>query len=161
MLSYVYDQYAGALYGAVMRIVQSEVFAEEVLQDTFIKIWKNIHQYDRTKGRFFTWMMRIARNEAIDKLRSAEAKRQSKTTSIDDHVYKVDQNHKAEIKIDDIGIKDLLDQLSASDRKILDLIYFKGYTHVQASEILDMPLGTVKTRLRLGIGQLRRILVDK
>jgi len=161
MLTYLYDQYGGALYGVAIRIVGSDVFAEEVLQDAFVKIWKNVDQYDEGKGRLFTWMMRIVRNEAIDKRRSAEVNRMAKTGSIDENVYTIDQVNQTEIKVDDIGIKDLLRNLNEEDQKILDLIYFQGYTHVQAAELLDMPLGTVKTKLRKGISKLREILVKR
>ena len=67
---YLYDHYSGALYGIILRIVQSKEYTEEVIQDVFVKIWNSIHQYDASKGRFYTWILNIARNTAIDYLKS-------------------------------------------------------------------------------------------
>ena len=66
----MYDNYSGALYGVIFRIVQSKEYTEEIIQDVFVKIWNSVHQYDSQKGRFYTWMINIARNTAIDYLKS-------------------------------------------------------------------------------------------
>ena len=157
-LAYLYDHYSTSLYGVVHRIVQNDKAAEEVLQDTFIKIWNNIESYDAQKGRLFTWMLNIARNLAIDKTRSKEFSHISKTDSIDTSVPIVSSEMYVEQQIRDHGLIDLLKHLSPEQQMIVHLIYFKGYTHSEVAKEFDIPLGTVKTRLRAALIKLRKIL---
>jgi RNA polymerase sigma factor (sigma-70 family) len=147
----LYKMYSPALMGIIKRIVKFDEIAEDVLQDTFIKIWKSFQLYDPIKGRLFTWMANLARNTAIDQLRSRAGINSAKTTplAIIDHQSCFQPN------IDAIGIKNLLIFLKTDQKLIIDMIYFQGYTHVQTSEILNMPLGTVKTKIRLSILSLR------
>ena len=86
-MAYLYDKYSAALLGVASRIIKDDDISEEVLQDVFMKIWNKIDQYDASRGRFFTWMMNLTRNAAIDKLRSKEISRSSKTDSMDDYVW--------------------------------------------------------------------------
>ncbi|MEM8965952.1 MAG: sigma-70 family RNA polymerase sigma factor [Bacteroidota bacterium] len=157
-LEYLYDHYNEALYGVVFRIVQQEKIAEEVLQDTFLKIWNNIATYDSGKGRLFTWMLNIARNLAIDKVRSKEFSYKSKTDSLENTVSTTSPDMYVEQRIKDHGLVNLLQHLSSEQQMIVDLIYFKGYTHLEIAKEFDIPLGTVKTRLRSALGKLRKIL---
>ncbi len=140
------------------RIVQHEKAAEEVLQDTFIKIWDNIESYDAKKGRLFTWMLNIARNLAIDKTRSKEFSHNRKTDSINTSVPIVSSDMQVEQQIRDHGLINLLQHLSPEQKIIVHLIYFKGYTHSEVAKEFDIPLGTVKTRLRAALIKLRKIL---
>jgi len=157
----LYDRYAGAIYGMVMRIVKKPEFAEEIVQDTFVKVWNNIESYDRTKGKFFTWIYNIARNEAIDKRRSKENKALEKTKSMDANVYSVESSNYSETKIEDIGVKQLLDHLDEESKMILDLVYFQGYTHQETADETGTPLGTIKTKVRRGLIKLREVLANK
>ncbi len=157
-LAYLYDHYAPALYGVIKRIVKTDSIAEEVLQDAFVKIWDKIHYYDAKKGKFFTWMLNISRNLAIDKSRSKEFTRKSKTDSIENNVSLITPETYVEQKIKDTGLRDLLHHLSPEQQMIINLIYFEGYTHTEVSDEYDIPLGTVKTRLRSALIKLRKLL---
>ena len=157
-LSYLYDHYSGALYGVIHRILQHEDIAEEVLQDIFIKIWDRIDQYDASKGKLFTWMLNIARNQAIDKTRSKEISKEKKTKDIDTLVHTVDRQEYQEQQIDGIGVQEILKVLTEEQRFVVEHLYFKGYTQSELAEESGIPLGTVKTRLRTAMQQLRIIV---
>lgn len=150
----LYDQYSAALYGVIKRMISQDDLAAEALQDTFLKIWKKIDQYDPEKGRLFTWMINIARNTAIDKLRSADMNWQNKSESAESLVYmKVHQPD-----TDHIGVRDLLNQLNEDQRELFNKIYFGGYTQSEVAEEMNIPLGTVKTRVRNGLLAIRKYL---
>lgn len=155
-LSYLYDKYGAALFGTAERIIQNEEVTSEVVQDIFMKIWTKIDQYDPKKGRFFTWMLNMTRNAAIDKVRSKEINRSAKTDSIDDYVYTIDSQNKTELSIDSIGVKELMNDLVEEQRFILLKVYFEGFTHSEIADEFDIPLGTVKTRLRSALKHLRK-----
>ncbi len=157
-LGYLFDQYGGALLGVAKRIVGTKERAEEVLKDAFLKVWKNIEKFDSEKGRLFTWMLQITRNEAIDKRRSRISKEDEKTSSLDLHVYKLEEKDFEEMKIGDIGLRNVIAGLEDDAQEILNLIYFKGYTHKDVADQTGMPLGTVKTKLRRAILELRKVL---
>ena len=158
-LEYLYDHFSQALYGIILRIVGSENIAQEVLQDVILKVWNNIGSYDSKKGRLFTWLLNLARNQAIDKLRSKDIQRQIKTDRLGNTVYILDQvKSEYPIKEDDIGIKELLERLVPEQRIVVELVYFRGYTQSEISKEFDIPLGTVKTRLRYALIALRKIL---
>jgi RNA polymerase sigma-70 factor (ECF subfamily) len=153
----LYEAYGGALYHLILKVVRREELGTEVLQDVLLKIWQNIETYDATKSRFFTWMARIARNAAIDARRSKRFKRDSQTDTLPDYVNNSDLLAEHE-RTDTIGLRDLLDHLDEQHRKIIDLLYFQEYSQSEAAKALDMPLGTVKTRARRAIKQLREYL---
>lgn len=155
---YLYDHYSAAIYGSIFRIVESEDVAKEVLQDAFMKYWDKIDQYDPSRGRFFTWMVNISRNLAIDKLRSKEMKKVGKTDTIETYVSGIERDNLDHLNIDGIGLKETLTSLRDEERFILEMVYFKGYTQSEISEEFDIPLGTVKTRLRMGLKNLRNVL---
>ncbi|WP_311316230.1 RNA polymerase sigma factor [Roseivirga seohaensis] len=154
-LSYLYDKYGAALYGAVQRIVQDEDVTAEVVQDIFLKIWNKIGMYDPQKGRLFTWMLNLSRNAAIDKIRSKEIKRSAKTDSIDEYVYTIDRQNSTETSVDGIGVRALMDALVEEQRFVLLKVYFEGFSHSEIADEYDIPLGTVKSRLRSALKHLR------
>src|SRR5688500_1509954 len=127
-LDYLYDRYAGALYGIIKRILQKDEQAEELLQDAFLKIWDKIDSYDAAKGRLFTWMLNVARNMAIDKTRSREISKESKTAGLENLVGKVDVRDSFEQPIDAIGVAESLTALPEDQRFIVEYLYLKGYT---------------------------------
>lgn len=149
----LYDNYSSALYGVIHRIVQNDEIAEDVLQETFLKIWNNFPQYDSSKGRLFTWMVNVCRNLAIDKVRSKEFVNQNKNQSIDNAVSISD--HKNSYDPDLIGVRDIVKKLEPEYKQIIDLLFFEGYSQSEAAEKLNIPLGTVKTRSRAAIQRLR------
>lgn len=148
--------YSGSLYGVIYRIVQHEEIAEDLLQDTFVKIWNSFPLYDPAKGRLFTWMVNLARNLSIDKIRSRDFRNNSKNQDLENTVNVIDEQRSTEINPDLIGVKELVKLLKPEQKSVLDLVYFRGYTHVEASEELGIPLGTVKTRMRMAIITLRK-----
>lgn len=154
----MYDHYAAALLGVIARILKKEELAEEVLQDVFLKIWDRIDSYDAEKGRLFTWMLNIARNQAIDKTRSKEFSKGKKTGGIDNYVNRIENEGYVEQRVEGIGLQNLLNALPEDQRFIIDQHYFKGYTQAEIAEEFNLPLGTVKTRMRLAMKELRNLL---
>lgn len=154
--SYLFDNYSAALYGIILKILnQEEEAAEDTLQDVFIKIWKKISTYDSSKGTLFTWMLNIARNTAIDKIRSNNG---VSIQSIDYHVHNIDKTQQSNSTEDKIGIREVVDRLKPEYKSIIDLAYFGGYTQDEISKELSLPLGTVKTRTRAALTELRKVL---
>jgi RNA polymerase sigma factor (sigma-70 family) len=152
----LYDMYSASLYGVISRIVIDTAIAEDVLQETFVKIWHSFSSYNTEKGRLFTWMVNIARNLAIDKTRSKDFRNQNKNQEIENNVTFIDEQRSTVYQPELMGVKDLIETLKPEQKSIIDLVYFKGYTHVEAADELGIPLGTIKTRLRMGIQQLRK-----
>ncbi len=152
----LYDMYSSSLFGVISRIINDTATAEDVLQDTFVKIWNSFPSYSTEKGRLFTWMVNIARNLAIDKIRSKDFKNQNKNQELENNVAFIDEQRNTVYKPELLGIKELVEKLKPEQKSILDLVYFKGYTHVEAADELGIPLGTIKTRLRMAIIQLRK-----
>jgi RNA polymerase sigma factor (sigma-70 family) len=146
------------LFGAIIRIVKKEEVAEEVLQDVFLKIWDRFANYDPAKGKLFTWMVNVARNQAIDKTRSKEIAKEQKTRGIENVVGRIEKSEYIEQHIDGIGVADILKNLSQEQRFVVEHLYFKGYSQSELAEEFGIPLGTVKTRLRLAMQQLRMSL---
>jgi RNA polymerase sigma factor (sigma-70 family) len=157
-LDYLYDHYSSALYGIVFRIVRNEDVAEEVLQDVFLKIWDKIEAYDPAKGRLFTWMLNLARNQAIDKTRSKEISKERKTEGIDNLVGKIDRVDSEHQNVDAIGLTEVLTKLPDDQRFVIEKLYLEGYTQSEVAEEFNIPLGTVKTRTRMALIELRIIL---
>jgi RNA polymerase sigma factor (sigma-70 family) len=157
-MEYLYDHYSGALYSVVLRVIRNEDIAQEVLQDAFLKIWAKIETYDSTKGRLFTWMLNVTRNLAIDKTRSKEIGKSKKTDDLDLLVNRVDNKNNSELYVDSIGLKEVLNRLPEDQKFVIENLYLKGYTQSELAEEFNIPLGTVKTRTRLGLIELRTIL---
>jgi RNA polymerase sigma factor (sigma-70 family) len=157
-LDYLYDHYSSALYGIISRIIANEDVAEEVLQDAFLKIWNKIDTYDESKGRLFTWMLNLTRNLAIDKMRSKEISKGKKTDDLQKLVGKVDNQEFIETQVEAIGLKEVLLKLPPEQRFVVEKIYLGGFTHAELAEEFNIPLGTVKTRLRMAMMELRTIL---
>jgi RNA polymerase sigma factor (sigma-70 family) len=154
---YLYEHYSGALYGIINQIVADMEVANDVLQEVFINIWRRIETYDQSKGRLFTWMLNIARNASIDMLRSRSYQNTLKNQRIQEPVNG-DSIAQPAMQIDNIGLKRVLSQLKPEQRTLIELAYFKGYTHEEIASIESIPLGTVKTRIRNALIQLREFL---
>ncbi len=155
-MRFLFDHYGGALNNIIGQIITERQVAEEVLQDVLLRIWSNIEQYEAGKSRLFTWMARIARNAAIDRVRSKSYRKAGKTDELD--VVVINRNNSETMSVEHIGLAKLINQLDDNYRSIIDLLYFKDYTQAEAAEELDLPLGTVKTRSRRALQQLREIL---
>lgn len=153
--NYLYANYSAVLYGVIKRVVFDEETAQDVLQEAFVKIWNNIAQYDASKGRIYTWMINVTRNTAIDKLRSKGEIMKGKIQTGEEIVDNVSKGMKTEVPTDTIGLKNLVASLKPEYQAIVELAYFKGYTLDEISRTLEIPLGTVKTRMRHAIKLLR------
>lgn len=155
--NYLYDHYSGALFTIINQIVPDKDTAGDVLQEVFVNIWKKIDTYDSTKGRLFTWMLNIARNAAIDKIRSKayrDSQRNQPIIETDSGGMEMSSNP----IVNDVGLKKVLTTLNEEYRRLIDLSYFQGFTHEEIAKMLGIPLGTVKTRIRTAISQLRTMI---
>jgi len=154
----LYNMYSESMHGIIYNIVRDNNIAEEVMQDVFIKAWNNSASYSPQKGRFFTWILNIARNAAIDKTRSKSFKNSKKNLDSQLFVDILQNNESLDNKTDAIGIAKFVKKLKKKCIKVIELLYFKGYTQKEASETLEMPIGTIKTRNRNCITELRNML---
>ena len=150
----LYDKYSGAMFNIILRIVNSNEVAEDVLQDSFLKIWKNIDSYDESKSTIFTWMLNVCRNTALDVLRKANVRPSIQTDT--DNVY-VSNLKSVQMNTDSIGLKNSLKYLTHEQSLVIQAIYFSGLTHEEAAKELNIPLGTVKTRVRNGLITLKNV----
>lgn len=165
--NYLYDNYSGALYGLILKIVLESNYAEEVIQDVFMKIWKNIDQYDTSKGRLYTWMINISRNTAIDYVKSKGYQNQLKNQSITNFVNSEETislsdrlSNVSENNTDLIGMNSVINGLKPEWKELIDLAYYQGYTQIEIAEKLAIPIGTVKTRTRSAMLELKELLKD-
>lgn len=154
--NYLYDNYSASLYTVVLSILQDRELASDVLQEVFIKIWKQIEQYNSDKGRLFTWMINISRNASIDTLRSKSYHSQKQNRELTENVY--DLAGSVNIETDKIGLRKIIMNLKQEQKELIELAYFQGYTQDEISKLLNMPLGTVKTRLRNALINLREVI---
>lgn len=156
-ISHLYDAYGGALYGLILRMVQSEEVAQDLVQDTFVKVWKNGHRYDSSKGRLFTWIINIGRNTAINAIQSKAYKNSLKNQAIENLVHSNGNGSVIhELNVNKIGLQGLVNQLEEKYRIIIDLLYFQGYTQREVEQQLGIPLGTIKSRARIALRELRK-----
>ena len=154
--NYLYDNYSGAIYTIINQIVPDKDTANDVMQEVFVNIWRKIKTYDAAKGRLFTWMLNIARNAAIDKVRSRGFRDGQRTHAIPNG--ESGPVISANPAVSDVGLQKVLTTLNEEYRKLIDLSYFQGFTHEEIAKMLGIPLGTVKTRIRSAISQLRTMI---
>lgn len=159
-LDLLYQKYGGIMLKIVMSITQSREAAEDVIQDGLVKIWKNAHTYDPSKAKLLTWVVQIAKNTALDLVRSKAMKKANVTDTMADrpdasNYGTVSQNE------DSIGIRETIDKnIEPRDKAILELLYFQGYTQKEVAQELEMPVGSVKTRVRITVNRLRTLLTN-
>jgi RNA polymerase sigma factor (sigma-70 family) len=153
----ILEQYGDALFTVALRIVGSKEVAEEIIQDAFVKVWKKAANYNPDKGRLFTWLIQIVRSTAIDKVRLVKFQKNKTSESLDAHVYD-DVRFSEEMEIRDVGLHRVIGQLDEKYQQVIRLLYLQGYTQSEVTKELDIPLGTVKSRAKIGIRELRRLL---
>ncbi len=158
--AYLYDNYSAVLHGVIFKMLEDRELAEDVLQEAFIKIWNNFSNYDSSKGRLFTWMLNITRNLTIDTIRSKGYKKQAKIQNSENTVNNISDKTNTAESFDAIGIRKHLTLLKNDQKEIIDLAYFGGFTQDEISKKLSIPLGTVKTRMRAAIIELRKALTN-
>lgn len=154
--SYLYDNYAGALNAVIYRMVEDKGIAEDILQEAFIKIWNNFSSYDKSKGRLFTWMLNITKNLSIDTVRSKGFKNQSKILGDENSVTNLQDVSMSADRFDAVGLRKQVANLKTEYKTIIDMAYFSGFTQDEISKHLGIPLGTVKTRMRAAMQELRK-----
>ncbi len=156
----LYDLYSENILGVIMTIVKDQNIAEEVMQDVFVKVWNKAQTYNKSKGRFFTWLLNIARNSAIDRVRSKAFKNPSKNHDIETFAFFLQDDTDLDKASESIGIKKFVKKLKPMCIKLIQLLYFQGFSQKETSESLDIPLGTVKSRNRSCLNTLRTSLED-
>ncbi len=159
VLAILYEKYSHALFGVIYKLLGDQKLAEEQLQECFLKIWTYGAKYDASKGRLYTWMLRIARNVAIDATRTKRFKQRNKTQHLDHAVSAIERANQVELNTDTIDIKELIEELNTKYAQIIDKIYFQGFTQAETAKALDLPLGTVKTRTRKALEILKTYFV--
>ena len=155
--NYLYDNYSGAIYTIINQIVPDRDTANDVMQEVFVNIWRKINTYDAGKGRLFTWMLNIARNASIDKVRSKGYRDNQKNQPMTENESS-GMAMSTNPMVNDVGLKKVLRSLNEEHRKLIDLSYFQGFTHEEIAKMMGIPLGTVKTRIRTAITQLRKTI---
>lgn len=145
----LYDKYSGALYGVIVRMCRNQVLAQDLLQETFIKIWQKIDSYDASKGKFYTWAYRIAKNITLNSLRKPDLLIQSEELSVDTN------KAQSEYETDFNELNGAISKLEPHHQKAISLVYFRGYTHREAYQEMGVPLGTFKSYIRQALQLLR------
>lgn len=153
-LSELYDLFSTRVYSLAVAILGDGMAAQEVTQDTFMKVWQSPQLYRREEGRFTGWILTIARRLAIDHLRY-EKRRSGKSISLDDDDFPELRDPTQDDKARWRDLKHLMDGLPLEQREVIILAYYRGMSQSDIAAYLGIPLGTVKTRLRLGMDKLR------
>jgi RNA polymerase sigma-70 factor (ECF subfamily) len=152
----LYEMYATNICGVINTIVRDDERAQEICQDVFVKVWEQAASYNSSKGRFFTWILNIARNAAIDETRSKSYKNKKLNLSTTTFVGILEEKQEIQQEVPEKkALLRFVEKLKQKCVEIIDLLYFKGYSQKEVSETLDIPLGTVKSRNRNCISQLR------
>lgn len=158
----LYERYGGQVYGLVLKILRDPGLAEEATQDTFLKVWHRGSTWDPGRGRLASWLLAVARHTAIDRLRREQRQaavvaavlEQAEGLQPDNPIMGDTSWHDAQL------LRSLLRQLPREQAQVIELAFFHGFTHSELAELLDWPLGTVKTRIRLGLQRLRHLWLE-
>lgn len=153
----LYDATAPRAYGLALRVVRDPAQAEEVAQEAFFEIWRTASRFDPERGSATSWLLTIVHRRAVDRVRSAEAATRRDATYHREH-KPVDRDvtaEAAEASLEARRVRHALTELTPVQRQAIELSYFGGYTHTEVARLLDLPLGTAKTRIRDGLIRLR------
>ena len=153
-INLLYQNYSDSLYGVILKITNNEELAQDALQETFVKVWRNSKRYDQKKAKLFTWLYRIARNTAIDKLRSHNNKFEKEVQIDKSNVYILPTSN---LNQDVLDLREHVTRLDDKYQIVLKALFFEGMTQQEASEELDIPLGTIKSRLKIGLRELKKV----
>ncbi len=156
----LYDRYGRLVYSLAYRVLQDHQLAEEVTQDVFTRVWKAAATFDPKKSRFTTWLTSITRNRSIDILRRRRARGLTGAgeAELNTAITRADERFSPEHHLRSLAVREALAELPPAQRKVLEMAYFGGLTQREIAEQLGIPLGTVKTRMRLGMMKLRDLL---
>lgn len=153
----LYDAVGGRVFGLVLRVLRDRAQAEEVLQEVFLEIWRTSARYDSAQGSPMTWMLTIAHRRAVDRVRQAESSHTRESIYAARHqevAYDVTSDAVTRT-LDAERVRRAMESLTPVQRQAVELAYFGGYTHTEVARLLDLPLGTAKTRIRDGLIRLR------
>jgi RNA polymerase sigma-70 factor, ECF subfamily len=161
-LTALYQRYGTLVYSLAYRVLNNAHLAEEVTQDTFMKVWRGSTRWDSERGRFSSWLLTIARYTAIDRLRQEQRHTTANATSLDDAPpVSTDIGRPDDPLLQDGQLlRQLMQQLPEEQSQVIKMAFFMGLTHRELAEKLNLPLGTVKTRVRLGLQKLRKLWHD-
>ncbi|OAX45281.1 RNA polymerase sigma-70 factor, ECF subfamily [Paenibacillus sp. OK060] len=163
-LELLYDRYERAVYSFAYRIVGDPMTAEETVQELFLRVWNNAERYEASQGKLTTWMFAITRNIAVDMLRRKS--KSAATTSVENETLAAyadehtNTEEEIERKWEGVRIKEALSQLNGDQQQVIESIYYAGLTQQEVSSRFGIPLGTVKSRVRLAMRQLQKLLAD-
>jgi RNA polymerase sigma-70 factor (ECF subfamily) len=159
-LAQLYDRYAQVMYAIAFKILGTPEEAEEVVLDVFHQVWRTADHYNAKRGRVDTWLFLLTRSRALDRLRALERIARAAASIKAAHQYPSITNPEEDILISERRARLLaaLSQIPPAQRQVLEMAYYKGLTHVEIAQQTGERLGTVKTRLRLGLSKLREIL---
>jgi len=157
----VYDRHSGASFSLAYRICGRRAAAEEVLQESFLALWRTGGRYDRTRGGVRNWILRIVHNRAVDAVRR-DVVRERDVVHAEDAVAGIPDGERTDeqaLRAEQAReLRGLLEGLPREQRRAIELAYYGGFTHHEIAELLELPVGTVKGRLRLGLAKLRLAL---
>lgn len=156
-LAALFNEYSAKVYGMAYTVLKNTSLAQEVAQDTFVRVWKDPAAWDPSKGQFSSWLLTVARYTAIDRLRH-ELRRTHQNVELNDELTSDEADDETTLLFETYQLKTVLHHLPDEQRHIIELAYFHGLKHSELAESLQLPLGTVKTRLRLGLQKLRSLL---
>jgi RNA polymerase sigma-70 factor (ECF subfamily) len=165
-LSELYDRYKGLVYSIAMNAVSNKQLAEEITQDVFMRVWEKADTYQASQGKVFTWIASITRYRSIDVIRWHNVRPESDFSPWDiseshQHSNGNDVEAQSEYLIRVERLRQAISELPVDQRQALAYAFFKGYSHREVAELLDLPIGTVKTRIRLGMQKLRNMLSEE
>ncbi|MDK8193031.1 sigma-70 family RNA polymerase sigma factor [Paenibacillus sp. UMB7766-LJ446] len=163
-LELLYVRYERAVYSFAYRIVGDPMTAEETVQELFLRVWNNAERYEASQGKLTTWMFAITRNIAVDMLRrksksaaTSSVENETLAAFADEHT---NTEEEIERKWEGVRIKEALSQLNGDQQQVIESIYYAGLTQQEVSSRFGIPLGTVKSRVRLAMRQLQKLLAD-
>jgi RNA polymerase sigma-70 factor (ECF subfamily) len=159
----IFDRHSGAAFSLAYRMCGRRAIAEDVVQEAFLSLWRSGARYDRGRGSVRSWVLSVVHNRAIDAFRSETVKtsRNVPDEGITERLEAAERtDREVERRDDQRVVKGALDELPADQRQVIELAYFGGFTHSQIAEMLELPAGTVKGRMRLGLAKLRAALAD-
>ena len=159
-----YDRHSSRLYGLALKMLKVQTLAEDVLQDLFLYIWQNAEKFDKSRGEPLGWLMILCRNRCIDKLRAKE-KRARRSGSISEDVLQKVASNESKDPLETVHYNEMrrivasaLEQLPEEQRLLIEMAYFRGLSQSEIAQELHIPLGTVKTRVRLGMQKLKGLI---
>lgn len=157
----LYARYSGPLYSLAYQVTGAERFAQDVVQEVFVAVWREAGRFDPARGAVASWLFSLARHKAIDLVRR-EANIRKRTADVDLEFHEADDDVDREVwtRIQRDRVREAIEELTPAQREALEMAFFQGLTHVEVSERLGIPLGTAKTRIRSALLRLRDLLGD-